>query len=272
MNKKNLLIYGGIAAASAGVGFGAGYLVFKKKYEAIAEAEIESVKEAYAKNAKNANKPDLPPKRESFVESDRDLAEETIVDEGYLPLNDETDADAFRQAHGRVPSTYELIQMGKGISAEDAIRNANDTDDSLLDESNIFDDPQPDPEDLGEGEDEVPPRSPDRPYIIKASDWYLNETDFSQITLTYWADDDILADDADRMVNDVDNVVGNTNLHRFGTLSEDPDKVYVRNERLKVDYEITKDERSYTEVIVGVKAGEFDKGDTSPRRMRSNDN
>lgn len=273
MSTKQLLIGGGIFVMGASLGFGAGYLVYKKKFQRIADEEIESVRTAYSKATKLkpniseiVRKVDLAQKKEVLTED-----EAIIYNQGYASGTDVTDAEAFRETNGRAPSTYELIQMGQGVSAEDAVRNSFDHDDSSVTEGNIFDDPpEQDPEDLGEGVNEIPPRSFDRPYVIEVSDWYLNETNYDQITLTYWADDNVLADDADRMITEVEKVVGTSNLHRFGFQSENPDIVYVRNDQQKVDYEITKDERNYGEVVRNGDTEES-RPNGAPRRMRSND-
>lgn len=277
MEKKQLIVIAGVGVISAAAGFGGGYILAKKKYAAIAEEEIESVRYAYAKNAEP--KPDLNTlRRENFEEPAEQLPDDVILSEGYISLNEETDAELFRQAHGRVPSTYELIQMGQGVSPQDAIRRTrnDDVENIGLVETevaeNLFEThAEPDPEDLGLGtEPEDAPRTPDRPYVIATEEWYLNETDYDQITLTYWADDDVLADDANRMITAVDEVVGATNLHRFGFKSDNPDIVYVRNERIKADYEITKDERNFSEVVHNTAPGEVNNTGV-PRRMRSND-
>lgn len=266
MNKQ-LLINGGILVAGAGLGFGAGYFVFKKKYAAIADAEIASVRDSYAKAAKNAAKADpkdfnviiTPNVVKPAVQSDEERVEQIIHRSNYTSEG-VVEAESFRAVYGRVPTTEELEEL-----------SGPETNDSTpyIFEGNIFDSPEPDPETLGEGVDEVPPRSPDRPYVIKLDEWYLNETNYDQITLTWWADDDVLADDSQHPILDIESAVGATNLHRFGFLSMDPDIVYVRNEKLKVDYEITKDERNFAEVVHGVRSDE--EQDNVLRRMRSND-
>lgn len=273
MNKKELLIYAGLFAVGAGTGYGVAYFTVKKKYAAYAAEEIESVRAAYAKAPlPKPDLKDLAAKQTTVVEADVVVTPGVIITrEGYSSENDETDADAFRRAHGRVPTTYELIQMGNGVEPSDAIQDRNDgPDEAGIVEGNIFDTPQPDPEELGLSLDDLdmPPRDPDRPYPISAAEWFQNETNYDQITLVYWADDDVLVDDNNGIIRDTDRVVGNVNLqNRFGFLSDDPDIVYVRNERLKADYEITKDERNFGEVVHGVPVEQSD----VPRRMRSND-
>lgn len=72
--------------------------------------------------------------------------------------------------------------------------------------------------------------------------------DYEQITLTYYADK-VLADDNDRAMDDdeIEETVGKESLTHFGEYEED--SVIVRNDRLKVDYEILLDERTYADVL-----------------------
>ena len=270
MDNKQLLIYGGVSIVSAGAGFGAGYLVFKKKFQKIADEEIESVRQAYAKSAQP--KPNLSDIRRDVEEVVATVTSDTIItDEGYSYKTDvqdgDIDADMFRSIYGRVPTDEELIVLSAKIEPGINIRSQQDHDDYNLRDGNIFEHPQEDPQD--EGVDAEVSRSAVRPYIISSEEWHLNETNYDQIPLTYWADDDVLADDAKRLVVDVEAVVGATNLHRFGTLSNDPDLVYVRNDAFKADYEITKDERNYGEVVHGVDPDA--RSSNLPRRMRGND-
>jgi len=271
MNKQ-LLITAGVGVVGVGAGFGIGYLVFKKHFKQIADTEIESVKEAYRKNG--VPKPELTDLKPKYNVTPVDpviaaVAERIIETQGYADEESETDSDAFRRAHGRVPTTEELIQMGDGIEAGDPARGTEDHDDVNIQEGNIFDNPQPDPEDIGDESWVDAPRSFDRPYVIDAAEWMLNETNYDQITLTYWADDDVLADDASHIIFDVDTVVGAANLHRWGFKSEDKDIVYVRNEKMTTDYEITRDDRNFSEVVHGVTSGEGNGRRVG--RMRSND-
>lgn len=274
---KQLLINGGIFVAGAGLGFGTGYLVYKKKYERISEEEIESVREAYAKNAKpKPNLSDLVQDiRNAKEENDEETVQSIVDRHGYTSTNMETDTDTFRQTAGRVPTVQELIRLGAGEPIEDVVRNAADHDDDNVQEINILKDnlfdnpPDQDPEDLDDGVEDVGPRGPERPYVIETVEWYTNNTNYDQVTLVYWADDEVLVDDAGRVIHEVETVVGNTNLHRFGFLSDNVDIVYVRNEKLKVDYEITKDERNYSEVVHHVAPEGNEYG--TQRRMRSND-
>lgn len=87
-----------------------------------------------------------------------------------------------------------------------------------------------------------------KPYVISPEEFDENEG-YSIVSLTYYADG-ILADDNDDLVDDVDNVVGIESLNHFGEFEDDA--VHVRNDRLKCDYEILRDNRKYKDVIGAV--------------------
>ncbi len=84
-----------------------------------------------------------------------------------------------------------------------------------------------------------------KPYVISPDEFGEFE-DYERISLSYYADQ-ILADEDDEKVEDVDNVVGLESLTHFGEFEDD--SVFVRNDRLKCDYEILLDQRTYSDVI-----------------------
>ena len=53
-------------------------------------------------------------------------------------------------------------------------------------------------------------------------------------------------DENDEEVDDVDEIVGEESLNHFGEYEDD--SVFVRNDRLKCDYEILLDQRNYSDV------------------------
>lgn len=91
----------------------------------------------------------------------------------------------------------------------------------------------PDPTD----EDEVS----DIPYEITPNEF--GDIEYEEVELVMFADDVLADGDTYERVEDVDNVVGEDNLQKFGHYEED--RVCVRNDRLKCDYEIIRDERTY---------------------------
>ena len=84
----------------------------------------------------------------------------------------------------------------------------------------------------------------DRPYIIEPQEFGALDG-YSLITLYHYSDN-ILADDCDELVEDLDDVVGEDYASHFGEYEDDC--VYVRNDRLKADYEICRDLRKYSDV------------------------
>lgn len=70
--------------------------------------------------------------------------------------------------------------------------------------------------------------------------------DYRVCTLTYYADG-VLADEVDDVVENVDDWVGSDSLKRFGEYEDDA--VHVRNDRLKVDFEILLDNRKFSDVV-----------------------
>ena len=99
-------------------------------------------------------------------------------------------------------------------------------------------------------EAELESRSKDKPYILHYDEFFNCEEDYDQSALTYYQTDDILTDENDVPVFDFHNVVGDL---RFGHGSNDPNVVYIRNDRLKAEYEVLLNSGSYQEEILGQK-------------------
>lgn len=96
-----------------------------------------------------------------------------------------------------------------------------------------------------EKEDKKEERNVEKPYVISPEE-FGEFDDYEQISLTYYADH-ILADDMDELVENLDEVVGFDSLNHFGEYEEDT--VFVRNDRLRCDYEICRDLRTYSDVV-----------------------
>lgn len=82
------------------------------------------------------------------------------------------------------------------------------------------------------------------PYVIAPYDF--GELDgYDQIELTYYEGDDTLEDEEYNVITNRNELIGAESLFTFGEYEEDA--VFVRNERLKADFQILKDYRSYAE-------------------------
>jgi hypothetical protein len=84
-----------------------------------------------------------------------------------------------------------------------------------------------------------------RPYVISPEDFGEHD-DYETISLTYYADG-TLTDSTDEPIEDVEYVVGEDSLTHFGEYEDD--SVFVRNDRLRTDYEILLDTRNYSDVV-----------------------
>lgn len=121
-----------------------------------------------------------------------------------------------------------------------------------LDRSELEDEYDPDSEELAEYEKIVKQYTNEeggaekvakQPYVISPYDF--GELDgYRQISLTYYSDG-VLEDDDQEIVTDVDELIGVGSLNTFGEYEDD--SVFVRNERLRTDFEILKDYRTYME-------------------------
>lgn len=82
-----------------------------------------------------------------------------------------------------------------------------------------------------------------RPEVIPPEESW--ERDYPTLSLTWYEADGILADDADKIVGNIDELVGEDFADHFGEYEED--SVFIRNDKLEVYYEILRDYGSYAE-------------------------
>lgn len=127
----------------------------------------------------------------------------------------------------------------------------NETDqDDLIEYNNITaryrsssDDDKTDEEGDEWSEGEVPYIN--GPYVISPDDFSSSPPGYSAQPLDYFADG-ILADGWGVKL-DIEETIGEESLEHFGEYVDD--LLYVRNERKEIDYEVTKDPRTYAEAV-----------------------
>jgi hypothetical protein len=179
----------------AAVGSVVTWQYIKKKYERIAQEEIDSVKETFSKLEVKSK--DNESKENNNVR--------TIVE--------------------RAKDKPSVVEYAAKLRKQGYI-NYSDTDslsEEEVDENMIN----------------------DKPYVI-SPDEFGEFDDYETISLTYYADQ-VLADEDDELVEDIEETVGFESLNAFGEYEDD--SVFVRNDRLKCDYEILLDQRKYSDVI-----------------------
>lgn len=102
---------------------------------------------------------------------------------------------------------------------------------------------------------ELEARSAGMPYVIHQDEFNDDVNGYSQVTYTYYAQDDILIDENDSQPINIDEIVGQTNL-KFGHGTDDIDVVYVRNDKLQIEMEICRSSGSYEEEVMGLQRDE----------------
>lgn len=82
-----------------------------------------------------------------------------------------------------------------------------------------------------------------KPYVIMPEDFGEYE-DYDTVSVTYYADG-VVEDDQCNIMSDPEEILGEGFADHFGEYEED--SVYVRNDELKIDYEILLDTKTYAE-------------------------
>lgn len=82
-----------------------------------------------------------------------------------------------------------------------------------------------------------------RPYVISPDEF--GEEGYVQQSLTYYADG-IITNERGKIIKNTDELIGIDPADHFGEYEDD--SVFVRNDKIKVDYEILKDYREYSEI------------------------
>lgn len=97
-------------------------------------------------------------------------------------------------------------------------------------------------------EAELSTRTATAPYIIHKDEFLEDEMDFRQQTVTYYVQDDILADEEDTPIYGFKQQMGEL---KFGHGSDDPNVVYIRNEALRSEWEVLKHAGSFAYEVLG---------------------
>jgi len=186
-------------------------------------------------------------------------------------------ADAMQEEIKATKAYYGILHKGDGYETpEKAVKTLGvdtefNSDDETLQklvtelkysteivEKNIFDGRSEDDVDYSEEDSN---RNSESPYIISVQEYMAGEAEFNQVTVSYFAGDEVLCDDSDDPIDEVETVVGHDNLTKFGHRSNDANIVYVRNEKLQIDFEVIKNNGNYSEIVAG-----FESSPKLPRR------
>lgn len=93
--------------------------------------------------------------------------------------------------------------------------------------------------------------SDEDPYEISLEQFTEEMDHFDKVTIYYYADDDTLADEKEEIITERDILIGEETLLYMDEEFKDGGVIYVRNERMSIDYEIICLNKSYAETVIG---------------------
>lgn len=228
---------GGVGLGAT-IGFFVGYRFNREKIKAEAfaasEAEIEELREHY---------------RSKMVahENEAKKAELIVVEEGYVEEPEPiADLSTLRTASEIEEEEAERLPAPVPITPRRPTYRHVDNEKDKMEGWNFA--------------AELARRTPDSPHIIHQDEFAHNETEFAQVTYTYYAGDDVLIDEDDNILTDRDALIGEGALRRFGHGTDDFNILYVRNPVLELEIEICRDTGSYEEVVLGLEREPEDGG------------
>ena len=244
----------GFYALGMGVGAITGYFVAKRrletKYAKIADDDINEIREHYQAKA-----------RALEAEAAKRPVDEIVKERGYSSPDEETSPPpmAIQPPMRVIESEDEAAGEPPDIPGEDEPESRN-----LFEEAQVTHE--------WDWHEERRHRHPDIPYVIHADERFEVEA-YSEVTLTYYDGDGVLCNDRDEIVDphDIDRLVGEKNLERFGHGSGDAAIVFIRNDPLEIIYEVIKSPNSYAEEVHGFSHDDAYRGNLERMRARERD-
>lgn len=227
----------GSLLAGAFVGYVITERVLRARYEKILQDEVDRIESYYQTKVEEYEVPEdvvLVEAKFEKVETETVQFDQKIIETQQLAESLGYAHDLKEEEHIRnttpVPDTPQSYSQGKMT-----VREAEPIDY----ESNAY-------------KDLLAERSHDKPYIITIDEFMDEYKDYDKISFTYFEGDDVVADEREQPYEEVASSLGLGNLKRFGEWSQDADQVYIRNHKLEIDFEVTRDDRSFAEVVAGV--------------------
>lgn len=240
-----------IAAGTVGliIGGGVGYFLTAKHLSKVFEEEMSrEIAEARAfytnvnkvgEDGKTLSPQDVLAARHGQAAFDAHREYEGRLPDGE-PHDDVVDEEQIQRLEQRAYKTdVKASPQGDAVVTTEVIVTKTE-------EVNVFRD------DTFDYAEEVKFRTEEKPYIITHDEFYEGEKNYDTASLTYYEIDDTLVDERDKPLEQTDKLVGDDHLVRFGSGSKDKNIVFVRNDRLGIDYEIVRSKGSYLEEVLGM--------------------
>jgi hypothetical protein len=221
------------------IGFAIGYRLNRAKIRAEvfreSEEEVEKIREMYRDSARVVRDRDVKPELDEVIEDRGYIVTEEIVERPTRPPVPVEEPSSSRPdvppgpiqeriQYGAPPPKVPTIKLDTGKS-----KNAD-----------------------WDFAEELANRTEERPYIIHQDEYQGNETGYKQEVLTWYAGDNVLTDEQEQPIANADDLVDLNHMSRFGHGTDDFNVVFVRNDRLRVEYEICRMPTSYEEEVAGL--------------------
>lgn len=212
---KNLIIYS-IGALCGSIST---FIFIKKKYETIANDEIDQMQEYYETKAPTY---------------------EQLVEQGRIIVEEDGEPEAPKE-YRHAPKEMDYDVKRKGAQRKNKIDYTSFYKESDNDEPN-----EAHYEDLtSRGESLTRERNMSKgPKLIKAED-FGSEPNLDTVTLCYYTEDNVLTveeDQNEEILEDLDEIgdmIGDA-LTKFGFVDNDEEVIYIRNQKRGCDYEVVK--------------------------------
>ena len=149
--------------------------------------------------------------------------------------------------------------------------------DELVERYKVNDQEEENPEDYLAPEDDEPEEEEDDeeppevefsfPQIIPRLEFENEKKNYEVQTLMYYAYDDTVCDENEQVISSPEDLIGDDALVCFGLGSEDPNTVYICNDKRGTKYEVIKVSGSYQEQVLGI----TENNSYGTRKMRRED-
>lgn len=207
---RNMLSKAFIFVAGAAIGSVVTWKVLKNKYEQITQEEIKSVKEEYSRLAKLMR---------IEIDACRRVTEAHTEDEATDSDDSIDNNNDFSEPENNQVEYHKLTSKYRGTPDKSESNEEGD----------------------GIGDDDLP--FINGPYVISPDEFASSPPGYSACPIDYYKDG-ILADGWGVKLN-IEETIGEDAINHFGDYVDDV--VHVRNERTQIDYEVTRDPRTYKE-------------------------
>lgn len=209
---RNMLVKAFIFVAGATIGSAVTWKVIKNKYEQITQEEIKSVKEEYSRLSKLMR---------IEIDACHRVTEAHTEDEATDSDDSIYNNRDFSDPENNMVEYHKLTSKYRGTPDKSESNEEGDGD--------------------GIGDDDLP--FINGPYVISPDEFASSPPGYSACPIDYYKDG-ILADGWGVKLN-IEETIGEDAINHFGDYVDDV--VHVRNERTQIDYEVTRDPRTYKE-------------------------